>query len=223
MFTFILNLFGKGDHLDKKGPPTTISTGTDINKMSLDDRRVWRQEMAHKSLRETFTVLGVKNDMYKYKLSRLDDRGHHYSLMIEVTKDFCVSTNVSIDGFGGIEKKINIDAFNKYGIAIDDVFWKTNENTNMFERDLAGIRHINTIDLLKKQAVKDKFEEEFEDTAILEYKPDSRSITRPKYGPTPEQEVEAFRQALKAKKQPPPMKVGNQEYFTDLMPFDPDQ
>jgi hypothetical protein len=223
MFTFLTRLFKKKekDHFTEAGPTMLpmFDPTANLDRMNLDERRVWRQEMMHRALRDTMGDLGVISCMYRYKISRLDDRGHYYALMIDITKDFAVNKNIEINGFNGIEQKIIRDAFEKYGVVIKGVYWKTTEE-NIFEREKIGVRHMPPEDVFKKVTMRQKLEAEFSDTMPLEYMPDTRAVTRPKFESMSAIEAEAFREALKAGKHPPPVKIGEQEYFTDLAPLD---
>jgi hypothetical protein len=223
MLEFITRLFKKKDldHFTDAGPTMLpmFDPNANLDRMNLDERRVWRQEMTHRALRDTMGDLGVISCMYRYKISRLDDRGHYYALMIDVTKDFTVSKHIDINGFNGIERKIIHDAFEKYGIVIKGVYWKTTDET-IFEREKVGVRHMPPDDMFKKINIRAKLEAEFSDTMPLEYMPDTRAITRPKFEDMTAEAAEIFKAALREGKRPPPVKIGNQEYATDLAPLD---
>lgn len=143
MFTF----FKKTRTLASKDAPSSLPSITetalgetivDHYKMSLEERKQWRLDMLRISLREVFKSLKFSSGMYRYRLTSLDDRGHHYAVMIETTKLFEQS---EYQDLSSIERILQEHTLNNYGITVDAVYWKANSHINMFKRSTDTAPH----------------------------------------------------------------------------------
>ena len=127
MFSFLKKKFNKEP---ADFGPTTIDT----NKMSLDERKQWRNDMAKKSVHDGLSAYELISGMYRYRVLALDERCHYFVVAIETTKHFAVSKHTSTIKLSQMEETIKKIAFNSYNIVIEGVFWKANETVDVFEK-----------------------------------------------------------------------------------------
>lgn len=110
--------------------PTTI----DPVKMTLDERKLWRNEMVKKSVVDALAAYEVISGMYRYRICPLDEREHYFIVAIETTRHFAMSKHTSTATLSKMEETIKKIAYNSYGIAVEGVFWKANETVEVFEK-----------------------------------------------------------------------------------------
>lgn len=122
----------------KKKPPEEQAdfgpTSVDTNKMSLDERKQWRNDMAKKSVHDALSAHELVSGMYRYRVHSLDERFHYFVVTIETTKHFAISKNTSTAKLAQIEETIKKIAFNSFNIVIEGVYWKANETVDVFEK-----------------------------------------------------------------------------------------
>jgi hypothetical protein len=191
--------------------PNVFNPSANLARMQFEERKQWRLEMVHLSIRETFNSLEVLGSMYRHNLAKIDDRGHQYNVMIEISKTFDACKRNDIKSFLDIETLIRKNTFEKYGVVIRGIYWRSNEYA-VFDRLLSKeiIRKKTKADLHRELDGKD-----FLDTLPA----DTRNAPRPVFEPVSSHEAEEFRAALRAGIKPPTIHVGNKEYSTDVAPL----
>jgi hypothetical protein len=163
----------------------------------------------------------------------LDDRCHYFVVMVETTKMFHINARSTLD-LAVIEKKMQQMAFTDFGVVIDAVYWKANENINVFKR-------ITDVPELPKPPYAPRptatapnqpsgFAHTIptfaHTTPMVDVAPSAKQ--HPRYEPPTEEEAQAFRAAIAsalptptAPRRTPPLRVGDKEYSTDLAPLGP--
>ena len=214
MLSIFKQFFDNTPKTSDAGPtalPNVFNPAANLSRMQFEERKQWRLEMVHLSIRETFNSLDVLGSMYRHTLSKIDDRGHQYNVTIEISKTFDAGKRTDIKSFIDIEAIIRKNTFEKYGVVIRGIYWRSNEHA-IFDRLLSKeiIRKKTKADLHRELDGKD-----FLDTLPV----DSRSSPRPVFEPVSAHEAEQFRAALKAGIKPPAIHVGGKEYSTDVAPL----
>lgn len=157
--------------------------------------------MVYKSIRETFTALEVLGSMYRLKLSRVDERGHRYLVMVDIGASFTVGPAIRTRTFAGIEALIKKNTYEKYGVIISGMYWRTDDDVNVFDK------------LRTPPAA----------TAVGLVSPPAERRTRPRNesinGQVTEAEAKAFAEALRAGLAVPPIHVGQRVYHSDVAPL----
>lgn len=174
-------------------------TVLDENRMPLEDRMAWRRKMVYAGIKSTMVSLGIIGKWYKFRISQVDERGHIYVIMIDVAKQFAVRPGLKIKGFIGIENLIIKTVFDHYAITIKAVYWRTNDEENIFDKMSLGIE-----------------EDPFHDT--IPGVPKSRQ-DKIDFQPISSKEHEEFMAAIAMGMRPGPIHVGDKEYYSDIMPL----
>lgn len=166
--------------------------------LDLQERMMWRREMVYKSIRETFTALEVMGSMYRLKLSRVDERGHRYLVMVDIGASFTVGDRIRTRTFAGIEALIKKNTYEKYGVIISGMYWRTDDDVNVFDK----LRQPAAVGIAPVPVER-------------RTQPRNDSIV----GPVTPAEAEAFTKALKAGLAVPPIHVGQRMYHSDVAPL----
>ena len=116
-------------------------------RMCLNDRKAFRHEMAYQSIRETFSTIAVADSMYKLRVMPLDDRHHRFAAMIDVAKSFFTGKEVSAKLFPVFEQMMRANAYKRFRIGIDGIYWRICETEDQFARatrdgDSAGTQKV---------------------------------------------------------------------------------
>jgi hypothetical protein len=194
-----------------KGKPAApaVTPQVDGRRMTLDERKAFRQEMLYQSIRASFLSMEVVANMYKFKVMPVDERHHRFIAMIDVAKSFVTCKDSRTKSFAMLEQTMRVNAYKRFGILIDGVYWRVSETEEQFERysrfgDKPGVVHSP-----KAQPV-----------ASTRPAVDRAPLARQAYQPVSEDETQAFMAALNSGKTLPVVRVGEQEYQSDLMPLD---
>jgi hypothetical protein len=174
-------------------------TVLDEVRMPLEDRMAWRRKMVYAGVKSSMVTLGIIGKWYKFRISQVDERGHVYVIMIDVTKQFAVRPGLKIKGFIGIEQLIIKNIFDHYAIVVKAVYWRTNDQENVFDKMSLGIE-----------------EDAFHDT--IPGVPKSRH-DKIDFQPVSSEEQELFMAAVAMGMKPRTLHVGDKEYYTDIMPL----
>jgi hypothetical protein len=188
------------------------AAATSSQRMDLDERKAYRKERLYQSIRESFLSMEVVSNMYRFKLMPVDDRHHRFIAMVDVAKSFAAGAHGRGKSFSAMEHSLRTDAFKRYGVLIEGVYWRVSETEDQFERrNRAGDPLPNgSFEPPKpKPAI----------TATNGHAPPP-VLSRRTYQPISAAEQAAFMEALQRGKAPPPVRVGEQEYQTDLMPLE---
>lgn len=182
-----------------------------LRRMDLEERKAYRKERLYQSIRESFLSMEVVSDMYRFKLMPVDERHHRFIAMVDVAKSFAAGAHGKGKSFAAMEQSLRTDAFKRYGVLIDGVYWRVSETEDQFERRTrAG-----------DPARSGRFEppKPVVPTAANGHPP-TPVLSRRTYQPISAAEQAAFMEALQRGKAPPAVRVGEQEYQSDLMPLE---
>lgn len=203
MFAMLRRLF------QRDAGPTDI--GAVVAHMDLEERMAWRREMLYRSVRESMATLEVLSGMYKFKVSRVDDRGHRYIVMVDVAQSFAVGRSSPVRGFSGIEAMIKKSAYDRYGLVVMGMYWRTNDDVNVFERQS---RRGDSPSVAQ---------------AVLSGQLPARgsatgaaALSRTQFQPVSQDEAAAFMAALEKGMRPPAVHVGEKTYQSDMAPLSDD-
>ena len=170
--------------------------------------------MLYQSIRETFLSMEVIGGMYKFKVMPVDERHHRFIAMIDVGKNFSTDGDNRTRSFSAIEKMLCANAFKRFGISIDGVYWRVNEAENAFpQATRAQDRGNNQPAAARKPVVS---------AAAPLAKPQAAPLplARSNFQPVSDDETVAFMDALRKGMKPPTVHVGDAEYQSDLAPLD---
>ncbi|MEN9435829.1 MAG: hypothetical protein RIR09_484 [Pseudomonadota bacterium] len=211
MFSFFKSKKNQSARIVDPGPAA-------VNRMSLDERKAFRQEMLYQSIRESFLSMEVIASMYKFKVMPVDARHHRFIAMIDVAKSFTTDKISRTKSFSAIEKQMRVNTYNRFGILITGIYWRVSETESQFESQprasdmtRAGAEAASSAAM---RARKDPAAE------LSEHTSRTAKLAREAFQPVSEEEAEAFMEALRTGVAPPVVHVGNQEYQSDLAPLD---
>jgi len=175
--------------------------------MTLEDRKAFRQEMLYQSIRETFLSMEVVSNMYKFKVVPADERHHRFVAMIDVAKSFVTGRDNRTRSFSAFEQLMRANAYKRFGVLIDGIYWRVSETESQFERysrvtDLAGAAPVRKAE------------------PAPGFNGRTSALARQTYQAVSEDEAKAFMEALQSGKSLPAVHIGEQEYQSDLAPLD---
>lgn len=182
-----------------------------IQRMNLEERKAYRKERLYQSIRESFLSMEVVSDMYRFKLMPVDERHHRFIAMVDVAKSFAAGAHGKGKSFAAMETNLRTHAYKRYGVLIDGVYWRVSETEDQFERRTrAG-----------DPARSGCFEPPKPLASVGSHRQSPAPVlSRQKYQPISPAEQAAFMEALQRGKAPPAVRVGEQEYQSDLMPLE---
>lgn len=180
-------------------------------RMTLEERKSFRQEMLYQAVRESFLSMEVVSSMYKFKVMPVDQRHHRFIAMIDVAKSFVTGKESKTKSFAALEKTMRANAYKRFGILIEGTYWRVSESESQFERYSRGTDPAGTVPpSAKKNTTSPGFDQ---NEAVA-------SLARQAYQPVSDEEANAFMDALRGGLALPAVHVGNLEYQSDLAPLD---
>ncbi len=184
-------------------------------RMDLEERKVYRREMLYQSIRETFLDIEVIGSMYKFKVMPVDVRHHRFIAMIDVAKSFVTRHDHRTKSFAAIEKILRSNTYKRFGVLIEGTYWRVSESEDRFEQyaraaDADRIHNTGNPARARGPVV----------TALPDPGTSEVQLARHAYQPVSQDEAQAFMDALRDGISPPPMRVGDREYQSDLAPLD---
>jgi hypothetical protein len=185
-----------------------------VNRMTLEQRRAYRQEMLYQSIRESFLSLEVVSSMYKFKVMPVDVRHHRFIAMIDVAKSFVSGVESRTRSFADVERGMRLNTYNRYGILITGVYWRVSDTVSEFEPQPRATDATKDAAAAAMQARKAGMH-----TGSGQEKSGAR-LARDEFHPVSEEETRAFMDALRKGVAPPPVVVGDLEYKSDMAPLD---
>jgi hypothetical protein len=172
-------------------------------QMSLEERQAYRREMIYQSVRECLLGLGALASMYRFQAMSVDERHHHFIVMIEVTHMFQARLGAKQLGFQEIEALIRQRTFERHGVVLQGMYWRVDENQASFPRARRS--------------------GDAPDTPIRPQTPIQRLLmrryARQPYATASASEREQFSQAIRQGRRPPPIRAGDQAYVSDQAPL----
>src|ERR1035437_6124286 len=180
-----------------------------VNRMSLEQRKAYRQEILYQAIREAFLSMEVIANMSKFKVMPVDVRHHRFIAMIDVAKSFVSGADAKTKSFADLEKRMRSYAYKRYGVLITGVYWRVSETHAEFEHQPRAADSTNP------NAA----------TAMQSRRSPMDGVTGPKlardhFQPVSVEEKQAFMDALSQGLSPPGIHVGDLVYKSDLAPLD---
>ncbi len=193
----------------KSKPPAPLVEAPPVRskRMTLEERKAFRQEMLYQSVRETFLTMEVLANMYKFKVIPVDERHHRFVAMIDVAKSFVTGKDSKTKSFAAFEQMMRANAYKRFGVLIDGIYWRVSESESQFERysrltDVAGTEPISRAE------------------SAPGHPGAPQPLARQAYQAVSDGEAQAFMEALTKGQSLPAVRVGEQEYQSDLAPLD---
>lgn len=184
-------------------------------RMDLEERKAFRQEMLYQSIRESFLAMEVIGSMYKFKVLAVDVRHHRFIAMIDVAKSFVTGKDAKTKSFAALEKLMRANAYKRFGVLIEGIYWRVSETESQFERDSRDADSIE--DHGSRYAMQPPQQPA---ARPLSHASAESSLARHAYQPVSDEEAQAFMEALNNGLTPPVVRVGEWEYQSDLAPLD---
>jgi hypothetical protein len=185
-----------------------------LRRMDLEERKAYRKERLYQSIRESFLSMEVVSNMYRFKLMPVDERHHRFIAMVDVAKSFAAGAHGKGKSFAAMEHSLRTDAFKRYGVLIDGVYWRVSETEDQFERRTRAGDPARSGSFEPPKPVATSAA-----TAANGHQ-SMPILSRRTYQPVSPAEQIAFMEALQRGKAPPAIRVGEQEYQSDLMPLE---
>lgn len=184
-----------------------------VNRMTLEQRMAYRQEMLYQAVRESFLSMEVISSMYKFKVMPVDVRQHRFIVMIDVAKSFVSGGDARAKSFADLENRMRLYAHSHYGVLITGVYWRVSESAQQFEPQPRSTDESREAAALMRER-QDPIGE------VVEAGIGNPRLAREKFQPVSDEEAQAFREALRRGVTPGVLQVGNLEYQSDLAPLD---
>lgn len=180
--------------------------------MDLEERKAYRKECLYQSIRETFLSMEVVSNMYRFKVMPVDERHHRFIAMVDVAKSFVAGAQARTKSFAAMEQSIRTAAYQRYGVLVDGIYWRVSDTEEPFERLARAsdpVRGGGETVALRAIAI-----------PAMDGTSAAASLSRHRYPAVSAEERAAFMAALQRGKAPPLVRVGEQEYQSDLMPLE---
>ncbi len=187
-------------------------------RMNLEERKAFRREMLYQSIRESFLSMEVIGSMYKFKVMPVDERHHRFIAMIDVAKSFVTGKEARTKSFAALEKLIRANTYKRFGILIEGTYWRVSESESQF--DHVAQRRSRAADATSANTPDATPQPTPGQGMAHANGPKVASFARNAYQPVSDDEAKAFMDALRNGLAPPVVRVGDQEYQSDLAPLD---
>lgn len=196
--------------MPKPGTPPTVSP---TQRMDLEERKAYRKECLYQSIRETFLLMEVVAHMYRFKVMPVDERHHRFIAMVDVAKSFVAGAQAKTKSFAAMEHAMRTAAYQRYGVVIDGIYWRVSETEEPFERRARASDPARSsggvVAAQRAPAI-----------LVADSQQPTTTLSRQRYQAVSADERAAFMAALQHGKAPPLVRVGEQEYLSDLMPLE---
>ncbi|MBW8722809.1 MAG: hypothetical protein JF626_13380 [Polaromonas sp.] len=127
--TVLKNLFSPS----KTPTPGAAGPETAPVKMNLDERMEFRREMLYEAVKVTMQAHGILSASYKFRVMRIDKRGHQYLVMVDLSTDFLHNREGRPEQLAALGSAIAKNAAVRYDLLVMGVYWKVNEHIRGFE------------------------------------------------------------------------------------------
>jgi hypothetical protein len=121
--------------------------------------------------------------------------------------------------FAALEKLMRANTYKRFGILIEGTYWRVSESESQFEH-LAQQRARATDPATAGATDASTPQAKLAQDSTATPRPAEAAMARHSYQPVSEEEAKAFMEALRDGLAPPPVRVGDQEYQSDLAPLD---
>lgn len=189
--------------------PDSTPPETDPTRMTLAERMAYRREMLYQSIRESLLQLQVISSMYRFRVMNLDPRQHHFVVMLEVTNNFSAKVDGMSAGFSQIEDYIRKRAAERYGVTLDAIFWRVNEEQDSFVRSYRAGEKPKT----------DNPNAPRQREVVGDVSGARQRLARAQVDPVTEEEAQAFARAIQAGGQHDAIAVKQRNYESELAPL----
>ena len=187
-------------------------------RMDLEERKAFRREMLYQSIRESFLSMEVIGSMYKFKVMPVDERHHRFIAMIDVAKSFVTGKEARTKSFAALEKLMRANTYKRFGILIEGTYWRVSESESQFER--VPQQRSRAADSTSASPPVATPKPKPGSSSSADQRPTGAAFARHAYQPVSDDEAKAFMEALRNGLAPPVVRVGDQEYQSDLAPLD---
>lgn len=202
MFSF----FKRQAPAQNAGPDSTPFE-TDPTRMTLAERMAYRREMLYQSIRESLLQLQVISSMYRFRVMNLDPRQHRFVAMIEVTNSFSAKVDGMSAGFSQIEDYIKKRTLERYGVSLEGIFWRVNEEQDSFVRTYRAGEKPQAAGAARQREV------------VGDVSGARQRLARAQVEPVTAEEAQAFAQALKEGSQLDAISVQHLHYESEMAPL----
>ncbi|MFI5445660.1 hypothetical protein ACHMXK_10710 [Polaromonas sp. UC242_47] len=162
--------------------------------MSLEERMAFRREMLFDSINSTMKSWGLVGESYRFKVVRVDKRGHTFAVMVDLSTDYLSNEQGRQGPLAALGAAIKKNALSRYGLGVPAVYWRVNEELKGLDSPRAG--EGPRPDQTSPQA--------------------SRSLNVRRYERATAEELAAFEAAWQKSSQ---MNIGDRTYASDLVPL----
>ena len=207
MFAF-LQKFNRSAHPSRKTPAVSPNP-----RMDLEERKAYRSELMYQSIRETFLSMEVVSNMYRFKVMPVDKRHHRFIVTVDVAKSFVTGSQARTKSFAAIEKNMRAAGYERYGVVVDGVYWRVSETEESLEH------RTRASDPPRRGGFEAAAQRAPPVMASNSQKPPP-ALARHRNREVSAKERAAFMAALQRGKTPPLVRVGEQEYLSDVMPLE---
>lgn len=107
-------------------------------QMSLEERMAFRREMLFDSINSTMKSWGMVGGSYRFKVVRIDKRGHTFAVMVDLSTDFLSDEQGRQGPLAALGAAIKKNALSRYGLGVPAVYWRVNEELKGLDAPRAG-------------------------------------------------------------------------------------
>lgn len=194
--------FGGANDGPKTGP----------GQMDLAQRMELRTDMVHQSVREHLLALEVLSSAYRFRVMPIDARAHHFMVLIEVAKSFEPKLAGYPISLTQVEEHLQVRTRDRYGVFLEDVFWKMNEKATRFEDAFrAGEGADSRVAAHRAAQPRPK--------TSTSGDPERLKLSRGRTSQISDSELSKLRSAVRDKRPIPAIKVGEDVYETSMAPL----
>lgn len=93
-------------------------------RMTLEERMALRQKMVLETVQEVLTLHGLIERQYRIQACKSDDRGHQYSVMIDLVLSSGARSMDSMGEWKATEAQISRMTLERYRIKVGQVYWR---------------------------------------------------------------------------------------------------
>ena len=202
MLSFLKRLSPRrNDGPDSSGPETVPG------RMTLTERMTYRREMLYQSIRESLLQLQVISSMYRFRVMNLDERQHRFVAMVEVTNKFQAQLGGLSADFNQIEEFIRKRTYERYGVSLESIFWRVNENQESFVRSRRAGDNADAANATRQREVPG------------DVSGARQRLARAQVDPVTEDEVQAFARAIQEGNHDEAISVKHLDYESELAPL----
>ncbi|MDW5441698.1 hypothetical protein [Polaromonas sp. SM01] len=107
-------------------------------QMSLEERMAFRREMLFDSINSTMKSWGMVGGSYRFKVVRVDKRGHTFAVMVDLSTDFLRNEQGRQEPLAALGAAIKKNALSRYGLGVPAVYWRVNEELKGLDAPRSG-------------------------------------------------------------------------------------